>query len=109
MTIKPRLGGLGGGKNFSFDAIHPVVYIEVHKHHYVSRLTHPVYIIFSNTAYFDEADLLVQKLKTQDKNVKFCEISQIIKMHKYKLQLYNFIFYSFFIIREISQNVTFLS
>jgi hypothetical protein len=60
-----------------FDAIHPVVYIDLHKRHYVLSLTHPVFIVvvvvvvavavvviiiiiililISNTTCFDQAD-----------------------------------------------------
>jgi hypothetical protein len=40
-----------------FDVIHPVVYIELHKQHYVLRLTQLLFvIIFSNAACFDRAD-----------------------------------------------------
>ena len=40
-----------------FDTIPPVVYIELHKRHYVFRLTQPVFviIIISNTTCIDQA------------------------------------------------------
>jgi hypothetical protein len=68
-----------------FDAIHPAVYVELHKQHYVFRLTQPLFvIIFSNTTCFDQADhhrhqvFVLYKDKTQGKNVNFCDNSPIM-------------------------------
>jgi hypothetical protein len=43
--------------NTQLDAVHPVVRTELHKQHYVFRLTTPLLvIIFPNTTCFDLAD-----------------------------------------------------
>jgi hypothetical protein len=63
-----------------FDALHRVVYIELHKQ--IFRLTQRVFVIFSNTTNFDQIThtqmFIYKKFKLK---MKFCEISK-----RYRIQ-----------------------
>jgi hypothetical protein len=65
-----------------FDSIHPIVYREMQKQHYIFHPTQPLFIISSNTMFQSGQSLsgvyFIQRLKTEGKNVNFSEISIVI-------------------------------